>query len=250
MLGEDVTVRVHIHTGNNRVEYVYDVQAMLILPEGVELVYGVNPVFIGQMPPMGEKGGPADAFCNWTVVFNQPGIYELLVNVSCVDTQFMPRWLLNSTVVEVYAHPHVEFTVCDKIYVNQTVVFDATNSYSRAVGGWIVSYEWDFGDGTKAVVSLPVVEHGFERVGYYIVALKVTDDRGLSSVMTTELRAVLFGDVNLDGVVNIVDLSFVAFCFGSVPSDERWKSECDLNGDGVVNIVDISLVAREYGLTG
>ena len=45
-------------------------------------------------------------------------------------------------------------------------------------------------------------------------------------------------DVNNDGIVNILDLVFIASRFGS--SDEP---EADLNGDGLVNILDLVLVA-------
>jgi hypothetical protein len=60
----------------------------------------------------------------------------------------------------------------------------------------------------------------------------------------------LFGDINLDNAVNILDLSLVASSFGSVTGDEKWNDECDLNKDSVINIIDVSLVAKEYGSTG
>ena len=44
------------------------------------------------------------------------------------------------------------------------------------------------------------------------------------------------GDVNSDGVVNILDLAFVASRFG--------ENSPDLNGDGIVNILDLVLVAQ------
>ena len=54
----------------------------------------------------------------------------------------------------------------------------------------------------------------------------------------------LTGDVNRDGVVNILDLIRVAQQLGkSVPAD----SPVDINGDGVVNIFDLTLVAQGIG---
>ncbi len=47
-------------------------------------------------------------------------------------------------------------------------------------------------------------------------------------------------DVTGDGVVNILDLVFVASHFGDVNSD------ADVNGDGVVNILDLTLVAQNF----
>ena len=61
--------------------------------------------------------------------------------------------------------------------------------------------------------------------------------------ITVEER-LLTGDVNRDGVVNILDLILVARQLGkSVPSD----SPVDINGDGVVNIFDLTLVAQGIG---
>ena len=46
-------------------------------------------------------------------------------------------------------------------------------------------------------------------------------------------------DVNADGVVNVLDLTFIASHFG--------QSSPDLNGDGIVNILDLVLVAQHIG---
>ena len=55
-----------------------------------------------------------------------------------------------------------------------------------------------------------------------------------------QLRALMFtqgpSDVNGDGVVNILDLTFIASRFG--------KDSPDVNGDGVVDILDLVLVAN------
>jgi len=90
-VGEDVEVQAYIHTGNNLYEYVHQVQALLILPIGANLTSGDNPFFIGEMGP-----GPADAYCNWNMAFENPGEYVIQVNASCIDTQYVPRWMINS----------------------------------------------------------------------------------------------------------------------------------------------------------
>ena len=46
-------------------------------------------------------------------------------------------------------------------------------------------------------------------------------------------------DVNADGVVNVLDLTFIASRFG--------QSSPDLNGDGIVNILDLTLGAQHFG---
>jgi len=242
MVNEAVSVRADIHTGNDWIETVFNVQAELILPAGANLTSDVNPIYIGNMGP-----GPSDASCGWTVVFEEPGMYTLEVNASCIDTQLLPRWLINSTTVEVHDHPHVEFVYSRNIYPNQTVIFNATKSHACGPHGEIVSYEWSFGDGTNITTDNPVVEHAFNMVGNYTVSLNVTDNRGFSSVTTAGIRIGLLGDINMDNIVDIVDVSIVAYSYHTHSGDERWNAECDLNEDGVINILDLSLVAKEYG---
>ncbi len=64
--------------------------------------------------------------------------------------------------------------------------------------------------------------------------------------MTTAHAANITGDVNGDGVVNILDLTFIASHFGENvdPSEEP---NPDVNGDGIVNIQDLVLVAGRFG---
>lgn len=48
-------------------------------------------------------------------------------------------------------------------------------------------------------------------------------------------------DVNADGVVNILDLTFVTSRFGQL------DAKADVNADGIVNILDLTLVAQNFG---
>ena len=80
---------------------------------------------------------------------------------------------------------------------------------------------------------------------------QLTSSNGLRSIPIFESAEVivpLFGDVNRDGVVNILDLILVASSFGQpVPAGEN---PADVNEDGIVNIVDLVKVAGALGNTG
>src|SRR5690606_23159740 len=72
--------------------------------------------------------------------------------------------------------------ICSSEAVNGgdlTVVFDASNSYSNDSSN-VVSYEWNWGDGTTSVVNTPITTHTFpDEPGIYTVSLKVrTDNTG------------------------------------------------------------------------
>ena len=59
--------------------------------------------------------------------------------------------------------------------VNETIIFDASSSYNPYLDGYIVSYEWDFGDGTNGTGI--VVAHSYSSAGDYMVTLTVTDNK-------------------------------------------------------------------------
>ena len=74
--------------------------------------------------------------------------------------------------------PVAQFTESSKtVYVNDEVTFDASTSYDP--DGTIVSYVWDFGDGTTATGV--IVSHTYPENGFYVVTLTVTDNDGATN---------------------------------------------------------------------
>jgi hypothetical protein len=65
----------------------------------------------------------------------------------------------------------------------------------------------------------------------------------------------LVGDVNGDGVVNIVDVSAVSKQVGQSTASPygfgsgKYNPDADMNNDGVINIVDVSIVSNHYSQT-
>lgn len=57
------------------------------------------------------------------------------------------------------------------------------------------------------------------------------------------------GDINADGIVNILDVSIAAMAFGSESGEDMFEPNADMNEDSIINIIDISTIATEYGKT-
>ena len=57
----------------------------------------------------------------------------------------------------------------------------------------------------------------------------------------------LWGDVNGDHRVDIVDLASVGAAFGTIRGQPSYNPAADINSDGVINIVDLVLVAGSFG---
>jgi hypothetical protein len=67
---------------------------------------------------------------------------------------------------------------------NQPVAFDASGSTDRegGVGGGIVQYQWNFGDGTTESTTTPTVNHTYAKQGTVVAQLIVVDRQGALSV--------------------------------------------------------------------
>ena len=97
-------------------------------------------------------------------------------------------------------------------------------------------------DGTLGTVVFEVldVQNSTVEVSGYLVARN-----GLRSVPTfvgARVIIPIFGDVNKDGVVNILDLVVVASSFGQTVADGA-NPAADVNEDGFINIIDLVRVA-------
>jgi subtilisin family serine protease len=63
------------------------------------------------------------------------------------------------------------------------------------------------------------------------------------------VRVRLQGDVNDNGIVNIVDLAIVARVYMTEETDPDFEPEFDLDHNGIIDILDLAIIGRNYGRT-
>ena len=98
----------------------------------------------------------------------------ILVFVLCFTVVSIPQIEL------VNAEPVAEFSFNPQSpLVGEEISFVASGSYD--VNGNIVSYMWDFGDGTSYITINPITTHTYNSANTYNVSLKVTNNQGLNS---------------------------------------------------------------------
>jgi PKD repeat protein len=113
-------------------------------------------------------------------------------------------------------------------------------SSSYAPDGNITIYIWNFGDGNIISTNSTVVKHIFKTTGNYTVTLTVIDDHGISNSTSKNIIVEGIGDFNGNGVVDIADVSYVAYIVvGKMPQDLR----ADFNKNGRVDIGDLVRIA-------
>ena len=81
--------------------------------------------------------------------------------------------------------------------------------------------------------------------GKYVIKVTVGTN---SYVSDYTIRITMEGDVVAEwGLVDIVDIVYVAIHFGARKGEPNYDAIADINGDGIIDIVDIVLIAIHFG---
>lgn len=120
---------------------------------------------------------------------------------------------------------------------------------SNASGGMLpYSYQWYVYCTPVSGANLNSWTFTLHTIRNYSVWLRVTDSLGNTAASNqVSVAALIVGDLNNDGKVDMQDIGIAAKAFGSGPDDFRWNPNADINGDGKIDLKDIGLIARYFG---
>ena len=108
--------------------------------------------------------------------------------------------------------------------------------------------------GDSYTITFPWNTTGFAK-GSYTINATVTPvpdetDTTDNSYIDGTVRVNMVGDVTPEyGIVDIVDLVYVAIHFGAEKGDPEYEPNADINSHGIIDIVDIVIVAIHFGET-
>lgn len=174
-------------------------------------------------------------------VYSMFGDYVVTLNVT--DSEGKSDIAMGT--ITIIAHPHAAFTYEPSVpHAYENVIFNASSSTPD--GGTVISYEWDFGDGSSHEFGV-IITHQYTEAKNYSVTLNVTDSEGKWD-MEYETVEVLpqREDLNEDGKVDIRDLTLVCRAYGSYLGHPRWDPRIDIVPDGVIDVRDVVRFAMAF----
>ncbi len=139
------------------------------------------------------------------------------------------------------------------IFLGESVTLDAGGSMDPNLD--IVSYRWDL-DGDEAFETDAGDQFTYEASptylasliggGHHTISVLVTDGEGLSDTDETLLTIMTYGDANIDGFVDDLDLAWLlSYWTGPLGTGGTW-AHGDFDGDGSVSEDDLSILLANW----
>lgn len=112
------------------------------------------------------------------------------------------------------------------------------------------NYPWGFHFKPETVIVAEITAEGLQTTIRDICEnLDYWRQLGQAYVFAKVIDYSIYGDLNRDRTVNILDITIAAKAYGSRQGDQNWNEFADLDRNAMVNILDISIVAKDYGET-
>ena len=161
--------------------------------------------------------------------YAEVGIYTLALTVTDNDG-------LTGTATWYAPWPPPPPIVADFSYVvsGMTVTVDGSLSYDP--DGILVSYEWDFGDGSSATGI--TASHTYVMIGTYTITLKVTDNNGYTAYVSRVVPVIPPPPVVLSFTCYVTDLTVVVDASASITYEYAgidWDWGDGTTGTGVIS---------------
>jgi thermitase len=242
--------------------------------DAVEADIAQNAITVAMLWDGYDKIIATDGLLGKVVYWNGRGDYDWVNNVDCETMlgnilawfalPIIPRDVaiisVTSSATEVYEGQIVNITIVAKNEGNITETFDVAAYYGASVIGTqnvanltaganvTLTFNWDTSSAKPSLIS------------YMIKAIAASVPGEIDTADNTYfdgyVKVKMVGDVNGDGIIDIVDVVIAAIIFGSAAEDDpetpwdetrNWNPVMDLNEDGIIDIVDLVIIGVNFG---
>jgi hypothetical protein len=169
-------------------------------------------------------------------LFDAPGPVDVQVAKITTHRSMVGQWLTFPVDVTAMENQGSDpETINVTLYANSTAV--ETQTVTLAGGGsTTVFFVWN-------TSGFPVGGYAISAYAWPVLGETSTADNNLTG---GTLYVGIPGDLNGDGLVNILDAIIFSNAFLATPSSSNWNPNADLNGDDVVNILDAIIFAGYF----
>jgi len=110
------------------------------------------------------------------------------------------------------------------------------------------NYPWGFHFKPETIIVAEVTAEGLQTTIRHITEnVEYWLQLGNAYVFAKVVNYSIYGDLDADRKVNMLDIALAARAYGSKPGDENWNESADLDRNAIVNMLDIGRIARDYG---
>jgi hypothetical protein len=124
-------------------------------------------------------------------------------------------------------------------YINATLLETQSGVAIPSKGYAIVNFTWD----------TDLFERGSYAIGAEVTAVTGETDTNDNRLVCVVALSVV-GDVDNNGIVNMLDVYNVALHFGAIVGQAHYVSNYDIDDNGIINMLDLYTTAVHYGQTG
>jgi len=123
------------------------------------------------------------------------------------------------------------------VYANTTAIDTITDITLASRNSVILNFTWD--------------TTGFAYGNYTISAVADTVPGEIDTEDNTFIDGWVYvgipGDINADGIVEMMDFYYASLAFGSTSTSPNWNPNTDVNADGIVEMMDFFIISQHFG---
>jgi parallel beta-helix repeat protein len=213
-------------------------------------LFGINPWCVKEEKLVGCLFSPEKLSGNFSSIINnfvdeiQDGDQKLTSIVFAQDNAVMDVTLLK-TVVGEGCSANINVTVYDGVlaepvnitlYANQTIIGTLTNVTLACGNCTTITFAWN--------------TTGFVKDNYTLSAYAWPVPGETDTADNTLVDGIVYigipGDVNADGIVELMDFFVACNAYNSQPGKPNWNPNADINNDGIVELMDFFIMSQHY----